>query len=153
MIVRDTIANAIGAKLSMPWIFILRGRGQPIRLNPAPKCCVFYAMELPPARLTAPRSRNSTAATPITTITVKKSAKVPSALIPVSSTDSASVLFTVLDISPSTMEPTPTIIASDTIARAIGPRLSTPLTAIFYFNTSFLIWSSSQAFSGPSVTV
>lgn len=64
---------------------------------PLSKFKTVYALAAPmePAPLTTWRSRNRTAAIPMTTITVKKSENVCSADTPVSSTDVASVSLTV----------------------------------------------------------
>lgn len=67
---------------------------------------------------------------PMTTITVKNEPNVCRAFTPVSRTPLAAVLFataSTLCIWVSTIAPTPTIIASDTIASASGPRESIPL--------------------------
>jgi len=90
----------------------------------------FYAMLLSPALLSAPSSRKMTAATPTTTITVKKSPNVPSASAPAEIVLSAVVsLLTMLSdpSSASTIAPIPTMIESDTTASAIGPSWFTPL--------------------------
>jgi len=77
-----------------------------------------------PERLRAPNRRKITAATPTTTITVKKSPKVPSASCPAVIVSLAVVELVTTDRSPSsasTTAPIPIIIAKETIARDIGP--------------------------------
>lgn len=96
-----------------------------------------YADAILPAPLTALSRRNRTAATPITTMTVKKSLNVDSESIPVVRTLDASVLFTAPSISASTIDPIPTMIARDTTARASGPRLSTPCICPFLDEKAF----------------
>ena len=95
---------------------------------------LFYAIDFPPALLSAPSRRKITAATPTTTITVKKSPNVPSADSPALMVSDAVVELDTtdsVDSSASTIAPIPTMIASDTMDRAIGPRLSVaPLSAM-----------------------
>ena len=91
---------------------------------------MFYAIDALPARLNPPSKRKITDATATTTMTVKKSPKVPKADCPAVIVSVAVVLLlttSMLVIWAKTIDPIPIVMATETILRAIGPKLSVAL--------------------------